>query len=130
METALGSSGNEKTDGLPDGDIITVGSERFRCLEVNGVYDAFQSILNAVLTSVMTCLRSSRPAKERARATGSINSRYVLHRYFVHKCGWYVKGWGPMAQEWATLLRKACTTSSLRIPFSSWIRGYRAEAVS
>jgi len=57
MKSASESSDNEKTYELPDGNIITVGSERFRCPEVlfqpsfigkeaSGVHDTtFQSIM-------------------------------------------------------------------------------------
>jgi len=57
MKAAVESSNKEKTYELPDGNIITLGSERFRCPEVlfqpsfvgkeaNGVHDAaFQSIM-------------------------------------------------------------------------------------
>ena len=45
VETAFESSSKEKTYGLPAGNIITVGSERFRCPEVSGIHDTFQSIM-------------------------------------------------------------------------------------
>jgi len=57
MKNATESSDSEKTYELPDGNIITVGSERFRCPEVlfqpslvgkeaSGVHDtSFQSIM-------------------------------------------------------------------------------------
>jgi len=34
MKVATGSSGNEETHELLQGNTITVGSERFRCLDV------------------------------------------------------------------------------------------------
>ena len=57
MKAAAESSDKEKTYELPDGNIITVGSERFRCPEVlfqpsfvgkeaSGIHDTtFQSIM-------------------------------------------------------------------------------------
>jgi len=57
MKTATESSDNEKTYELPDGNVITVGTERFRCPEVlfqpslvgkesSGIHDtSFQSIM-------------------------------------------------------------------------------------
>ena len=45
METAFVSSSKEKTYRLPDGNIVTVHSERFRCPEVSGIHDTFQSII-------------------------------------------------------------------------------------
>ena len=45
METAIESSSKDKTYKLPDGNIITVGSKRFRCPEVSGIHDTFQSIM-------------------------------------------------------------------------------------
>merc|ERR1712117_874143 len=57
FKSAMESSDNEKTYELPDGNIITVGAERFRCPEVlfqphfigkeaSGIHDtSFQSIM-------------------------------------------------------------------------------------
>jgi len=71
MKTATESSDKEKTYELPDGNIITVGSERFRCPEVlfqpsfvgkeaSGIHDTtFQSIIYGKRRSV--CARLLRP---------------------------------------------------------------------
>jgi len=67
-ESGGGEHEKEKTYEIPDGNIITVGSERFRCPEVlfqpsfvgkeaNGIHDTtFQSIMKCDVISVRICM--------------------------------------------------------------------------
>ena len=80
MKAATESSDKEKTYELPDGNIITVGSERFRCAEVlfqpsfigkeaSGIHDTtFQSIL-----AKCRGVRGSSPPAEGSRVTREEN---------------------------------------------------------
>merc|ERR1711890_220602 len=85
MKAAAESSDKEKTYELPDGNIITVGSERFRCPEVlfqpsfigkeaSGIHDTtFQSIMKCDVDSVKTstATSSSQVAPQCSRALAS-----------------------------------------------------------
>merc|ERR1712226_532568 len=71
MEESDSTSDLEKTYELPDGNVITVGNERFRCPEVlfqpsmigmeqQGIHQlTFQSIMKSTSTSVRTCTPTS-----------------------------------------------------------------------
>ena len=59
MKAATESSDNEKTYELPDGDIITVGRERFRCPKVlfnpSFIGKEASGILDTTFQSIMKC---------------------------------------------------------------------------
>ena len=69
--------------------------KRFCCLEVKGVYDAFQSIVNCGV-DICDDLSAVIEACQRASKGNWVHhSSIFLHRCFVHKYGWYVKGLAP-----------------------------------